>query len=129
VNGLTDTAVLVDVLRSQPPAIEWLTRQDALGITSISWLEIIEGATDDLAQKRAVRLLRHVERICPSADDCDWAIQRLLQLRLSHGVDAMDCFSLGDPARIEHASSCSAGSSPERSTNQLSRYFRDPTPT
>ena len=77
-NGLIDTAVLVDVLRSHPPAIEWLTRQDALGITSVSWLEIIEGATDVLAQRRAVRFLRNFERICPSADDFDWAIQRLL---------------------------------------------------
>lgn len=99
-NGLIDTAVLVDVLRSHPPAIEWLTRQDALGITSVSWLEIIEGATDDLAQKRAVRFLRHFERICPSTDDCDWAIQRLLQFRLSHGVDAMDCLIASTASRL-----------------------------
>lgn len=98
--GLIDTAVLVDILRSHPPAIEWLRRQDALAITLVSWLEIIEGATDDLAQQRAVRFLRHFERLCPSADDFDWAIQRPLQFRLSHGVDAMDCLTASTASRL-----------------------------
>lgn len=99
-NGILDSAVLVDILRSHPPAVTWLLKQDHLGITPISWLEIVAGATDSTAQKRAVQLLRRFERIDLVSQDFDWAIDRALQFRLSHNVDIMDCLIASTASRL-----------------------------
>ena len=90
-NGIVDTAVVVDLLRGHPPALAWLADQDALGITPIVWLEIIEGATDRRAQRKAVEILHRFERIDPLPEDFDWAIERALRFKLSHNADMMDC--------------------------------------
>jgi len=100
VNGILDSAVLIDILRSHAPALEWLGKQDQLGITSVSWLEIIEGAPDASAQRRAVGLLRRFERIDPSPQDFDWAIDHALRFRLSHNVDMMDCLIASTASRL-----------------------------
>lgn len=89
--GLLDTAVIVDLLRGHPPALSWLEQQPRLGIAPIVWLEVIEGARDSQAQRRAVRTLSHFERVQFQDQDFDWAIRQALALRLSHNVDTMDC--------------------------------------
>lgn len=89
--GLLDTAVLVDLLRSHPPAGAWLAGQSALGVSPVVWLEVIEGASDSRAQKRAVKLLRHFDLVDILPADFDWAIRQALRLRLSHNVGMMDC--------------------------------------
>jgi predicted nucleic acid-binding protein len=71
VNGILDTAVLVDILRAHPPALHWLEKQERLGIAPIVWLEIIEGAADAMAQKRTVQLLRRFERVDLLPEDFD----------------------------------------------------------
>lgn len=101
VTGLLDTAVVVDLLRSYPPSQEWLAQQSRLGIVPIVWLEIIQGAEDLRAQKRAVELLRHFERVNVEPVDFDWAIRQALRYRLSHSVDVMDCVIAAVASRLE----------------------------
>ncbi|HVR98584.1 MAG TPA: PIN domain-containing protein, partial [Thermoanaerobaculia bacterium] len=72
-----------------------------LAVTPLVWVEIIEGARDASAQKRAVDLLRHFERVDLLPDDFDWAIQRALQFRLKHGVGMMDCLIASVAHRLE----------------------------
>jgi predicted nucleic acid-binding protein len=91
VNGIVDTTVVVDLLRAHPPALTWLASQDRLGSTSIVWLEIIEGAPNRQAQRQAVEILHHFERIDPCPEDFDWAIEQALKFKLSHNADMMDC--------------------------------------
>ena len=100
-NGLLDTAVLVDLLRSYPPALDWFAGQEQLGITPIVWLELIEGARDAAAQKRAVWFLRHFERVDILSEDFDWAIERALMFKLSHGADMMDCLIASTAQRLD----------------------------
>lgn len=90
-NGLLDTAIIVDLLRAYPPALAWLGSQDQLALSSIVWLEIIDGATDGMAQRRAIELLRRFKRIDPLPEDLDWAIEQALRFKLSHSTDIMDC--------------------------------------
>ena len=99
--GLLDTAVLVDILRAFSPAIEWLSRQERLGVSPVVWLEILEGAENAREQARAVDLLRHFEKIEVAPTDFDWAIQQALRLRLSHNVDMMDCLIASSAQRLE----------------------------
>ncbi len=56
VDCLLDTAVVADVLRKYPLALDWLSRQKNPGVTPTVWLEIIEGANDRTALNRAVRI-------------------------------------------------------------------------
>lgn len=91
VTGLLDSAILIDLLRSYSPAGSWLSGQERLGVTPIVWLEIIDGAPNSRALKRAVDLLRHFERVDLSPEDFDWGIRQALQYRLSHNVGMMDC--------------------------------------
>jgi predicted nucleic acid-binding protein len=100
VNGILDTAVLVDVLRAHIPALLWLEKQEHLGIAPIVWLEIIEGAADSLAQKRAVQLLRRFDRVDLLPEDFDWAIERALRFRLSHNIDIIDCLIASTAGRL-----------------------------
>jgi len=100
VTGLLDTAVLVDFLRSHPPAGAWLAGQPALGVSPVVWLEIIEGASDSRAQERAVKLLRHFKLVEVTSEDFDWAIRQSLRLRLSHNVGMMDCLIASTAHRL-----------------------------
>ena len=100
-NGLLDTAIVVDLLRGYPPAVSWLEGQPALGLSPIVWLEILDGVTNRKDQERAVKLLGHFLRIEVLSLDFDWAIRQALALRLSHNVDMMDCLIAASAHRLE----------------------------
>lgn len=100
VEALLDTAIIVDVLREYPPAVAWLGQQGQLGVSSVVWLEIIEGAPDRRAEQTALALLRRFERIATTPDDMEWAIRQLLRFHLSHGLDAMDCLIAATSQRL-----------------------------
>ncbi len=91
VKGLLDTTILVDMLRSYLPAKKWLDQQQNLSVTSIVWLEILEGAQDKRGQNRALELLRRFERIDLMPADFDWAIHMSIKYKLSHNIGMMDC--------------------------------------
>ena len=101
VKGLLDTAIVVDLLRSHPPAQAWLSGQENLGVSPIVWLEIIEGSRDLRTQGQAIRLLRYFERIELLPTDAEWGIRQALRFRLSHNVDAMDCLIASSAHRLE----------------------------
>jgi predicted nucleic acid-binding protein len=57
VSGLLDTSIVVDILRGYAPARSWLAPLSDLGITSVVWLEVLEGADNRQEEQRAVKLL------------------------------------------------------------------------
>lgn len=69
-------------------------------MSPVVWLEVIEGATNKLDQKRAVQLLARFERVEVAPTDFDWAIRRALALRLSHNIDMMDCLIAASAHRL-----------------------------
>ncbi len=103
VTALLDTAVVVDILRLYPPAVGWLRQQGALGISTVVWLEIVEGATNRQAELNALRLLRRFEHVPLVSEDLDWALRQLLRFHLSHGVDGMDCLIASVNQRLRRA--------------------------
>ena len=100
-NGLLDTAIVVDLLRGYPPAVLWLEGQSQLALNPVVWLEVLEGAANRKDQDRAVRLLGQFERIEVLSTDFDWAIRQTLALRLSHRVDVMDCLIAASAHRLD----------------------------
>jgi predicted nucleic acid-binding protein len=98
VDALLDTAVVVDMLRGHPPATAWLATQRQLGVTTIVWLEIIEGTPNRRAQRIALRLLQGFERVDVTSPDIDWAIRQLVHFNLSHGGGCYGLFDrFGEP--------------------------------
>jgi predicted nucleic acid-binding protein len=92
VAALVDTSVLIDILRLNPAAQNWLTQQpDRLGIVPVVWLEVIQGADNRRKQKEALTLLRRFERVELIDSDYDWAIKQAILFNLSHNVGGVDC--------------------------------------
>lgn len=56
-NPFADTTVLVDLLRNYQAAAFWYANQPKLNITSVAWMELIQGARDAKNQRMPVRLL------------------------------------------------------------------------
>lgn len=100
VNGLLDTAVLVDLLRAYPLAGDWLSKQPPLGVSPVVWLEVIEGAEDKRAQIRAIKLLQRFERVELLTEDFNWAIGQALRFRLSHSINMNDCLIASTASRL-----------------------------
>lgn len=89
--GIVDTTVLVDLLRKHPPAITWLEGQSRLGISAFTWMEIVFGAQNKIAQRQGLDLLRLFDVVYPSQTDIDWSMAKLLAHRLKDNAGIGDC--------------------------------------
>jgi predicted nucleic acid-binding protein len=89
--GVVDTTVLIHLLRNNAVAIAWVKIQPTLSITSISWMEVIYGANGRSGQTRSLNLFQQFDLALLTQEDQQWAMQRLLTLRLSRGVSITDC--------------------------------------
>lgn len=101
VDALLDTVIVVDLLRGYPAAVEWLSRQGRLGVTTIVWAEILDGAGTKKAQTDALELLRSLERFETLPEDFDRAFDQALPPRLSHGVGMLDALIAAVAARLQ----------------------------
>ena len=98
---LLDTVVIVDVLRKYAPALDWLKDQPEPGITSVVWMEIIEGAWDRAAQEEAVKVLRDFELVPIMQQDLDWAVRQMLKYQLSHQIGMADALIAAVSHRLD----------------------------
>src|SRR5687767_3765529 len=89
--AFVDTTIIVDVLRQYPPALSWFQHQSFLGVTPVTWMEVVYGAQNKLAQQQSTRLLSQFDIEYFQITDMDWAMQQLIKFRLSHNVGLMDC--------------------------------------
>lgn len=102
VAALVDSSVVIDLLRGYSPAVTWYATQSDLGISRIVWLELIEGAPNKQKQRHAIKLLRtFAETIETEPEDGIWALTQLSTFRLSHNIDAFDCFIASANARLK----------------------------
>ena len=101
VAALLDTSIAVDLLRKHLPAENWLLGQNNLGVTRVVWFEVVDGVRTKVERDRAVRLLKDFELVEFTNSDIEWALDRLLQFRLSHNVDSMDCLIAAPAYRLQ----------------------------
>lgn len=99
--GLVDSAIIVDILRSYQPALEWFSTQSVLAVPRPVVLEILQGVRDKTHQQRAVALLDHFEVVPLMDADAIWATGRLLDFQLSHNVGALDALIAGVAHRLQ----------------------------
>ena len=99
--GLVDTNVIVDILRAYEPAEQWLASQTQLAVSRGVYFEIIEGAENNIALQRALRLLKHLELIEYTQADLAWAMDNLTRFWLSHRIDGYDCLIAAPSYRLQ----------------------------
>ena len=100
--GLVDSTVIIHLLRNNPPAIAWATTVSArLGVTSITWLEVMYGASGKVGQSRAKSVLAKFELQFPTQADQEWAMTQMEQYRLSQGVGINDCLIASVTQRLQ----------------------------
>jgi predicted nucleic acid-binding protein len=89
---LVDTDVMVDVLRSYPPAMEWMRTRAAENLTLPGFvlLELIEGCPDKSGQDRVLKLAKRCEIAWLSEEASDRAATLFGTYRLSRGLDMID---------------------------------------
>jgi predicted nucleic acid-binding protein len=90
--GIADTTVLIHYFRKLPTAAAWVDSQPTrLTITSITWLEIMEGVQGKAGQIANKTLLARFDIEYLSTADQIWAMQQMERLRLSNGITINDC--------------------------------------
>jgi predicted nucleic acid-binding protein len=73
VASLVDSSIVIDILRSHSPALEWLQVQNEnAGITRYVWLEVLEGCRNKQEQKAAVRILNKFDLVSITNADLEW---------------------------------------------------------
>ena len=93
VDAFLDDDILINLLRNFPSSLVWKSTQGKAiwGIAPAAWMQVIEGASNKIAQQRAGRFLKQFALIYPTQSEIDWAMQQLQIFYLSHNVDAFDC--------------------------------------
>lgn len=89
--GIADTNILIELYRNDAGAKNWFATQADVAITSISWLEFIEGAHGKSGQTRCLQIIAQFSLETLTTSDQVWAMNQLLRYRLSHGASLKDC--------------------------------------
>jgi hypothetical protein len=101
ISGIIDSTVIIHILRRQAAAKNWLRQEAHLGVTTITWMEVLYGAPGKSGQQEAVNVLNTLTPIHLTQADQEWAIRLLLIYRLSHGVSINDCLIAGVAYRMQ----------------------------
>lgn len=88
---MADTDVIVDLLRSFPPAVQWLESvNDELILPGFVVMELIDGCKDRSDQRRIQRVIRPLPITWPSRDTLSLALSAFAEHHLSHGLSMLD---------------------------------------
>lgn len=101
IDALLDTTVILHLFRKYTPALEWFNNPQRFGITSITWLEVMQGASNSTNQERSKELLSQFEVFYLSGADQRWAMQQLEQFQLSHHIRMNDCLIASVSFRLQ----------------------------
>lgn len=100
--ALADTTVVLHLYRRYALALTWYdSLAQPLGITPITWMEVMYGAGSKAKQIACNTLLSQFDLIHLTSSDQDWAMQQMATYRLSHGVAAGDCFIASVAYRLQ----------------------------
>jgi len=86
---IVDTDILIDVARRIPEAITYvdnLERRVIVGISSVTYMELLVGCRNKTEQRKVERFVRRFEIVKLNETIADHAIVLLQQYRLSHGL-------------------------------------------
>lgn len=99
--GIVDTSILIELYRNNPAAKVWAEVQTDQGITSITWLEFMEGSRGKAGQRRNLEIIAPFEIVYLTDTDQQWAMAQILRYRFSHGVQFKDCLIASVAHRLQ----------------------------
>jgi predicted nucleic acid-binding protein len=91
IDAVLDITVVLHLFRKYPPAINWFNNQQRYGVTSITWLEVMEGASNKANQARCKNLLDQFDTLYLTSADQQWAMQQLEHFQFSRHIGRDDC--------------------------------------
>jgi len=102
-DALFDTAIVVDIYRNYPPAVQWSAANPSLviGITSIVWLEVLKGAKNKADQKPLAKFLAQFPLVYLTQTDEHWAMLNYPAAHLAHGVGILDTLIAAPSHRLQ----------------------------
>src|SRR5947207_3315841 len=100
-DAVLDTTVILHLFRKYPPAANWLNPQYQYGVTSITWLEVMQGANNKTNQAQCKALLNQFSILYPISIDQDWAMEQLEQFQFSHHIRMNDCLIASVAHRLQ----------------------------
>jgi len=90
--GIVDTTVILHYFRNYAAARAWVDSQPVqLSVTSVTWLEVMEGASSKANQAESRRVLDKFEMLYLTAADQQWAMEQLERFQFSHHIGMNDC--------------------------------------
>ena len=99
---LVDSSIVIDILRTHSPAIQWLQTQTQIGgLTRFVTLEILEGCANKREQQSAIRVLNRFTIEPVTNTDIEWAITAFLQHYLKSNTDPFDCLIASTVHRLQ----------------------------
>lgn len=102
IDAVLDTTVIIHLFRRYQPAVQWLINsQLSFGITSITWLEVMEGASNKASQVQCKTLLSQFDLLHLTDVDQNWAMQQLEQLQFTNHVGKEDCLIASVAYRLQ----------------------------
>ncbi|MCI0551468.1 MAG: type II toxin-antitoxin system VapC family toxin [Anaerolineae bacterium] len=87
---LLDTDVMVDVLRGNEPAREWLESAQEIGVPGLVAMELIQGCQNTREQKQLEKALSEYQLYWPSEEDCNRAFANFSSHHLSDNIGLLD---------------------------------------
>lgn len=90
--GIVDTTVVLHYFRKYANARAWVDSQPVrLSVVSITWLEVMEGATSKVNQARCKNILAKFDLLHLTSVDQQWAMAQLERFQFSHHIGKDDC--------------------------------------
>ncbi len=88
--GIVDTTVIIHLIRSRPEALAWLAGlHDPLGLTPITWIEIMRGENSKRRQTDAKTILSLFELVYLEHVDQQWVMNAVERDSGNHMNDCM----------------------------------------
>jgi len=101
-NGIVDTTVILHYFRKNVTAQEWIKSQSVqLSIISITWLEVMEGASSKANQAQGKTILGLFDLLYVTPLDQQWAMKQLEQFQFSHHIGMNDCLIASVANRLQ----------------------------
>lgn len=90
---LSDSDVIIDLLRGYPPATNWFASLDddeTLTLSGFVMMELIQGCRNKAEQDRLKHSLGNHDIVWPSSETCNKALEIFIQYHLSHDAGLID---------------------------------------
>jgi predicted nucleic acid-binding protein len=90
-DAMVDTTVVIHLLRRYQPALAWLNNAQVYGLTTTTWMEVMQGTTSKANQATTRTILSQFEMLYLTAADQRWAMEQLEHFQFSHHIGMNDC--------------------------------------